>query len=269
MSAFRQSVAVILSCLLLARAASAQDQPGPPQPPLTNATLEEWREELSELYGLRDNEFLYEEASLDFSRRVAPWEGAEAVLNLEVTQVTKEAVICESLRTGLVTIRSGQEPVVPRRDSSAVAIGLRVGDVIPLEVARRLREGDQIAVRGVVAASEYQPTGPLKLAIAKARAVAVVARTYSRGGGEFTAIASAGPAVNYKQLLKTPVYPAAAVSVGADGEAVVTVADQKLSLAKSAGNPWLDEAVMQAMQRLRNNTHMFPGEHRFTFTILR
>ncbi len=265
MAAIRLSVVAILSFAFAAPAAVAADPPRPPQPPLVNASLAEWRDELNAVYYLRDNEFLHEAAADEFRAKLAAWQGADALLDVEVVRVTKEAVICNPLPAGRVTVRNQREPAADApQELGPGGIALRIADVVPLEVARGLRHRDTLVVRGVVASCQYQPGRSLELVIDSGRAVALVSRSYSGDSPEFRA-----RGVNIDQLLPTPRYPADALAAGVNGQAVVQVAGEKITLSASAGNTLLDDAALQAMQRLgRRNTQQFPGEHQFTFRIL-
>jgi hypothetical protein len=239
----------------------AADPPRAPQPPFTNATAQEWLDDLVAVGSLRDNAFLYEEAAQDLSHRLAAWRGAEVTLNLKVVKVTKEAVICDSLQFGRIAVRNEQEPASspPPQQSLGNTVALRIGDVVPLDLARRLRAGDMLVLDGVVAASDYQPGRAMELIVGRGRPSALVSRSYTGDSGEIN---------NLDQYVDTPHYPPEALNAQAGGLAVVTVAPKKMVLATSAGNSLLDDAVMKAMQRIENNKHLFPGEHRFHFTIL-
>jgi TonB family protein len=267
MSAFRFVVASIIVLAVLAlRPVSA----APPQPPLTNDTLADWREEAIRLGELEDNAFLYEEAAGEFGRHIAAWQGADVVLSLEVERVTKEAVECKPL-FGALVIRNEQPPVAAEETPLARAraqrrfppsVTLRIADVIPLETARNLRQRDMLVVQGLATTTGFQPGTPIFLEVTKARAVATVTREHS------------GPRVAFRpaalEELRPPPYPAAALMAGVDGQAVVTVArGGELSLARSSGNHLLDEAVLRVMQPARFQGSEFLGEHRFTFAILR
>jgi hypothetical protein len=262
MLAQRLSLAAAVFCLAtLPLVGTAADPPRAPQPPFTNATAQEWLAELIAVGNLRDNAFLYEEAAQDLSRRLAAWQGAEVTLNLKVVKVTKEAVICDSLQFGRIAVRNEQEPPVPPPPQGPIGnnTALRIGDVVPLELARRLRAGDMLVLDGIVAASDYQPGRAMELIVGRGRPSAVVSRSYTGGRGDLN---------NLDQYVETPHYPPEALNARAGGLAIVTVAPKKMVLATSAGNSMLDDAVMKAMRRIEDNKHLFPGEHRFHFTIL-
>lgn len=266
MAAIRQSVLAVICLALLDVVTVAADPPRPPQPPLTNAALAEWNDEQNAIYELQDNEFLHEAAAREFGAKVAAWQGADALLNMQVAQVTKEAVICNPLIAGRMTIRNEQEPAAAVQERGLNSIALRIGDVVPLEVARGLRARDTLVVRGDVATVNGQSGRIAELAIGKAQAIAVVSRSYASDGSE-TQFARASR--NNEHLIPTPRYPADALAAGVDGRAVVHVANEKLTLASSAGNSLLDAAAMQAMQRHGSRSwQQFPGEHQFTFRIL-
>jgi hypothetical protein len=182
-------------------------------------------------------------------------------LNLKVVKVTKEAVICDSLQFGRIAVRNEQEPPVPPPPQGPIGnnTALRIGDVVPLELARRLRAGDMLVLDGIVAASDYQPGRAMELIVGRGRPSAVVSRSYTGGRGDLN---------NLDQYVETPHYPPEALNARAGGLAIVTVAPKKMVLATSAGNSMLDDAVMKAMRRIEDNKHLFPGEHRFHFTIL-
>jgi hypothetical protein len=248
-------------------AALAADPPGPPQPPLTNDTLADWGAEYSWFHDLEDNAFLYEEAASEFGRHVAAWQGADVVLSLEVERITKEAVECKRL-FGALVVRNEQPPAAPaerlpgrgRGGASPAEVTLRIGDVIPLEAARNLRKGDMLVVQGLAATTVFQPGKAIALEVSKARAVATVTREHSR------------PRIGYyspvSENLRPPPYPTAALMAGEDGQAIVKVArGGELSLARSSGNPLLDDAVLKVMQPIRFDGSSV-GEYRFTFAIL-
>jgi hypothetical protein len=266
MAAIRESVLAAICLTLLNVVAAAAEPPRPPQPPLTNAALAEWNDEQSAIHDLQDNDFLHEAAVADFSAKVAAWQGADALLNMQVARVTKEAVICNPLIAGRMTIRNEQEPAAAVQERGLNNIALRVGDVVPLEVARGLRAHDTLVVRGGVASVNGQLGLVGDLAIAKAQAIAVVSRSYASDASETQ---YARDSRNRAELMPTPRYPAGALAAGADGRAVFQVADAKLTLTSSAGNSLLDDAAMQAMQRHGSRSwQQFPGEHQFTFRIL-
>jgi hypothetical protein len=243
----------IASCIAL-----ADETPRPPQPPLTRETLREWRDDLTALSNLRDNAFLYEEAASDLNRRLLAWQGADVVLSLRVASVTQEQVICHAPSVSQVTVQNQQQPLASRQPSDQGQVALRIGDVVPLDVARTLREGDTVVVDGKVVTSNFVLRGGLRLSIEHSGVVAVVSRSFAgnRTRGQLN------------DFIPVPDYPIEALVSGADGEAVVKVAQDKVSLTRGTGNFRLDETVLNSMKRLENNTHLFPGEHRFRFEIL-
>ena len=261
MSAFRSLLAAVLYFGTFHLIAVAAGPPRAPQPPFTNATAQEWLHDLVTVGSLRDNAFLYEEATQDLGRRLAAWQGAEVTLNLKVVKVTKEAVLCEALQFGQTAVRNEREPAAAPLPQTSLGntIALRIGDVAPLDLARRLRSGDTLVLQGVVAEIHYEPRRPLELVIGRGQPTAVVFRSYTGDRGDLN---------NLDQYVQTPHYPPDALNAHAGGLAIVKVAPEKMTLATSAGNPLLDAAVMHAMKRIEDNTHLFPGEHRFTFTIL-
>lgn len=256
----RCSAIATFSCFVLASGISiAEDPPRPPQPPFTGETLREWRDDLVALNDLGDNAFLFEEAASDLNRRLLAWQGADVILSLRVAGVTKELVNCQASYVGQVTVRNQQPPAASRQSPDGPA-ALRIGDVVSLDVARTLRGGDTVVVNGTVATSNYEPGRGIRLAIERSGVVAVVSRSFagtrSRNG-------------QLNDFIPVPDYPLEALAAGADGEAVVKVGQNKVSLTSGTGNPRLDETVLNAMKRLENNTQLFPGEHRFAFTILK
>jgi hypothetical protein len=261
MSAYRTLLAAALYLATVPLIAVAAEPPRAPQPPFTNATAQEWLDELVAVGSLRDNAFLYEEAAQDLSRRLAAWQGAEVTLNLKVVQITKEAVVCDSPQFGRIAVRNTQEPPAPPSPQTPTGnnTALRIGDVVPLDLARRLRAGDMLVLGGIVSAIDYRPARPLELIIARGRPAAVVSRSYTPDRGDLN---------NLDHYVQTPHYPPEALNAQAGGLAIVTVAPKKMVLATSAGNSLLDDAVMKAMRRIEDNKHLFPGEHRFHFTIL-
>lgn len=241
----------------------------PPQPPLTNATIAEIREWQDSLWELQDNAFLLEDRLREFDRHLAAWKDATAVLDLEVVKVTKDGVLCRGFPTGGVSIRNAQAPLPVPESSGNGGFVLRIGDVVPLDVARRLRAGDQLVVRGTVATSRFRDRGGVELVVGDAKTVAVVGRVFEPKRAD---LASAPPYgisdEQRRQLMAVPSYPANALASGAAGEAVFTVLGDKVAVTQSAGNSALDEVAQQAMQRLGRNRELFQGNHRFRFDIL-
>jgi hypothetical protein len=223
--------------------------------------LREWRDDLTALSNLRDNAFLFEEAASDLNRRLLAWKGADVKLSLRVVSVTKEQVSCQASYVGQVTVRNQQQPIVSRQPPSDLGqVALRIGDVVPLDVARALRGGDTVVVNGTVATSNYEPGGRgIQLAIERSGVVAVVSRRFA---------GTRARNARGDDLMPVPDYPIEALVAGAAGVAVVAVEDNKVALASGTGNPVLDHAVLTTMKRMEDNTHLFIGEHRFAFTIL-
>jgi hypothetical protein len=269
MSALRLPAAAAAILLIAPLFAVAADPPGPPQPPLTNATVAEWYEEYNTLDGLQDNTFLYDDAAGELRRKVAAWQGADVVLSLEVQRVTKEAVECGRPATRS-TFRNEQEPAVASEDQSSRSnrssrVALRIGDIVPLELARRLRQSDVVVVKGVVEACGFEPGEAIMLAVAQSQIVATVSCSTPR-----TLPGLPEPySESFRRQLRTPHYPTEALAGGAAGQAVVKVGDGKVTLSRSAGNAVLDNAVMSAFDQIRRQGSAFQGEHQFTFTILR
>ena len=164
------------------------------------------------------------------------WQGADVVLSLRVVSVTKEQVNCQASYVGQVTVRNQQPPVVSRRPSDLGQVALRIGDVVPLDVARTLRGGDTVVVNGTVATSSYVEQGRgIQLAIERSAVVAVVSRTFT---------GTRARSERGDDLMLVPDYPIEALVAGADGVAVVKVAQNKVALTSGTGNPLLDEAVL-------------------------
>ena len=132
MTLFSRTLAYVCLTAFPALAAAA-----PPQPALTNATLADWNSERFAIQALGDNAFLQEESRQEFGRQLTAWQHAPVLLQVQVSQVTKEAVLCappESFRR--IAISNAQEPPAPI-ESPQGGLTLRIGDVVPLQVAAK------------------------------------------------------------------------------------------------------------------------------------
>jgi hypothetical protein len=177
MTLFTRTLAFACLVAVFPRVAAAV----PPQPALTNATLAKWNAERIAIRALEDNAFLQEESRQEFSRQLAAWQHAPVLLHVQVSQVTKKAVLCAppvGFR-GISVSHARESPA--RIEGPDVGLTLRIGDVVPLDVARRLRAGDQLVLRGQVESCGYQSeAGGLHLAVGKGEVTAVVARTFEK-----------------------------------------------------------------------------------------
>jgi hypothetical protein len=252
----------VLAPIICITVLSPLAQAAPPQPPLTNATLSDWRDERTVIWSLQDNAFLHDEAAQVLSAQVAVWNGGDVVLNLDVAKVTKEAVICRyRIDYGTITIRNQQPAAATTRVETQANLSLRIGDVVPLEVARRLRMGDVVVVKGVVTKCNYPPGGEVNLEIGEARIVALVSlfwtneyeRTYRSHFGDVSV---------------TPHFPSEALAAGEEGEVVFEVVEWNSKLDSSSGNASLDAAVASKMQSNSGGGRPRQGRHRFKFEIL-
>jgi hypothetical protein len=225
------------------------------------------RERQDELWELQDNAFLLEDGLRDFDRHLAAWKGATALLDLEVVKVTKDGVLCNRFSTGGLSIRNAQAPLsLPEGSGSGMM--LRIGDVVPLDVARRLRSGDQLVVRGIVTTSRLLDRGGVELVVGDAKTAAVVGRVFEPRRGDLATMPYGIPDQQRRQLMAVPRYPADALASGAAGEAIFTVLGDKVAVTQSAGHGELDEVAQQAMQRLGRSREAFQGNHRFRFDII-
>jgi hypothetical protein len=250
---------VVLGALLVRMAAA--ESPRPPQPPLTNATLDELRDARYRVRNLQDNAFLYEIAAQELSTQVESWAGADALLNLTVDHVTKEAVHCRvSNALGVIAVVNEQpSPDVKRRDSSDYLMPLAIGDVISLDVARRLRAGNVLVVRGKV--DQIVSDGrTLNLIVSRSQAAALVSREFTDDQGRTWNMGN-------EPDLRTPHYPAEAIVAKSSGTIEVLATNRKIEVISGTGSQRLDDAVKQALATTSAGAR-FPGKHRVAFELL-
>lgn len=250
----------LLLGLLLARLVAAET-PRPPQPPLTNATLDEFRDARNRVFHLQDNAFLYEIAGQEVAAQIEAWAGADVLLNLVVHQVTKESVWCRvSHAHGALAVRNKLPSAnVKRSDPSYYLIPLAIGDVVPLDVAQRLRAGNVLVVSGKVdmIASDGST---MQLEVGQARIAALVSREFTDDQGRTWNMGN-------EPDLRTPHYPAEAVVAKSSGTIEVLATNRKIEVISGTGSQQLDDAVKQALATTSAGAR-FPGKHRFAFELL-
>jgi hypothetical protein len=135
---------------------------------LTLEEVERIGELVSELPEYRDNPYLRDERAAELHRIGQSLIGAETDVFVFVRRVTRQEVLVETLQVGrarfallhstpphfgnLGTVRYEGPWKVQSYHRFASPIGLRIGQEIPFELARRLRHGDELRIRGRVVA---------------------------------------------------------------------------------------------------------------------
>ncbi|MCU0876491.1 MAG: hypothetical protein MUF06_01685 [Pirellulaceae bacterium] len=233
----------------------------PPQPPLTNSTLDEFVVARERVFNLRDNAFLYESAAEDISAQVRAWSGGDVRLNLVVDHVTTENVLCRiSHAWGAVSFSSEHDSKNETGESSSYYLTpLAIGDVVPLEVARRLRVGNVLVVTGKI--DQINSDGrSMLLQIGQTRAVALVAREFLND-----------PWRNFNAGdnpdLRTPYYPDEALVSNSSGTIVLIATNSDMAVLSTTGNEYLNETAKLAFAG-NNAGPIYSGKHRFTFELL-
>jgi hypothetical protein len=187
------------------------------------------------------------------------------MLNLEVYHVSKEAVFCTyRLDLGRITIRNEQAPQETQTSfgrQDRALLSLRIGDIVPLDVARRLRSRDALVVQGVVSNMAYSPD-TVTTEIGSGKAVGLVSRSLIDEQGRIVAVSN--------DEVPTPSYPLEALAAGEEGVVVANNAGRDVQLVSSSGKAGLDAAVTDALkQRRLRGLPFFTGQHRVQFEVLK
>ena len=135
---------------------------------------------------------------------------------------------------------------------------LAIGDVVPLEVARRLRVGNVLVVTGKIDQINSDGRNML-LQIDQTRAAALVAREYLNDPWQVFNVGD-------RSDLRTPHYPDEALVTNSSGTIVLLATENDLVVHSSTGIDYLNESAKQAFAGT-NAGGIYPGKHRFTFEM--